>query len=64
MAGHVVRMEDGRGVFKIFTGTLIGKREGLGVDGSTMLEWILKKYVSTRGIGLIRLRIGINGGPL
>jgi hypothetical protein len=33
--------------------------EGLEVAGRTILEWILKKYVSIRGIGLIRLRIGI-----
>jgi hypothetical protein len=38
--------------------------EGLGVDGRTILEWILKKYVSIRGTGLIRLRIGIIGEPL
>ena len=52
-----------RSVFKILT----GKRpslEGVGVDGSTILEWILKKWVSIRGIELIRLRIGIIGEPL
>ena len=37
---------------------------GLGVDGRTILEWTLKRYVSMRGIGLIRLRIGIIGEPL
>jgi hypothetical protein len=44
-AGLVVRMEEGRSVFKIFTGTSTGKRslERLGVDGRTLLEWILKK---------------------
>ena len=35
--------------------------EGLGVDGRTILERILKKYVSIRGIGLILLSIGIMG---
>ena len=37
---------------------------GLGVDGRTILQWTLKRYVSVRGIGLIRLRIGIIGEPL
>ena len=36
----------------------------LGVDGRTILEWTLKRWVSMRGIGLIRLRIGIIGEPL
>ena len=60
MAGHVARMEEGRNAFKILT----GKPTGLGVDGRTILEWILKKWVSLRGTGLIRLRIGIIGEPL
>ena len=30
----------------------------------TILEWALKRYVSMRGIGLIRLRIWIIGEPL
>ena len=37
--------------------------EGLGVDGRTILEWILMKWVSMRGIGLVHLRIGIIGEP-
>jgi hypothetical protein len=43
--GHVARMEEGRSAFKMLTGTLTGKEllEGLGVDGMTILEWILKK---------------------
>ena len=35
----------------------------LGVDGRTILEWTLKKQVSIREIGLIRLCIGIIGDP-
>ena len=52
-------MEEGRSAFKILTGKPTAKRfqESLGVDGRTILEWLLKKYVSRRGIGLIRLRI-------
>ena len=52
-AGRVARMEEGRSVFKILT--------GLGLDGRTISEWILKRWVSMRKIGLIRLRIGIIG---
>jgi len=33
----------------------------LGVDARTILEWTLKRYVSMRVIGLLRLRIGIIG---
>ena len=41
MAGHVARMEENRSAFKILTGIPAGKN--LGVDGRTILEWILKK---------------------
>ena len=40
------------------------EKGGLGVDGRTILEWTLKKWVSIRGIGLIRLGIGNVGQPL
>jgi hypothetical protein len=33
--------------------------KGLGVDKRTILGFILKKYISIRGIGLIRIRIRI-----
>ena len=44
-AGHVARMEEGRSGFKILTGKPTGNRPlgGLGVDGRTILEWILKR---------------------
>ena len=46
-AGHVARMEEGRSAFKILTGRLhLQERylyEGLGIDGKTILEWVLKK---------------------
>ena len=44
-AGHVARMEEGRRSFKILTGKPTGKRlcVGLGVDGRTILERILKR---------------------
>ena len=41
-----------------------GKPAGKRHLGRTMLEWTLKRYVSMRGIGLIRLRLGIIGEPL
>ena len=44
-ADHVARMEECRSVLKILTGKPTGKRPlgGLGIDGRTILEWILKK---------------------
>ena len=53
-------MEEGRSAFRIVTLHLQERDllEGLGVDESTLLEWILKKRVSIRGIGFILLRIG------
>ena len=52
-AGHVARMEKGRSAFKIVPGKPTGKRPwgGLGVDGRTILEWILKKWVSYEELG-------------
>jgi hypothetical protein len=45
--GHVARMEEGKSAFNILIGTVyIQERdlhEGVGGDGRTMLEWILKK---------------------
>ena len=53
-AGHVARMEEGRNIFKILTGTPTGKipLTGLSVDGKTISEWFLKKYVSIEGLAL------------
>ena len=65
-AGHVARMEEGRSASKILTGTPAGKRP-LGRPRRRWKDNIrmdLNKYVSIRGIGFIRLRIGIIGGPL
>ena len=44
-AEHLARMEAGRSAFKNLTGTPTGNRSlgRYGVDGRTMLEWILKK---------------------
>ena len=64
-AGHVARMEEGMSAFKILAGKLTGKRP-LGrprLDGRIILEWTLKKQVLIQGIGLTRLRIGIEESP-
>jgi hypothetical protein len=59
-AGHLDIMEKCSS-FKISTGKPKGKRP-LGRSrhrNEDNIRWILKKYVSIRGIGLIRLRIGM-----
>jgi hypothetical protein len=49
---------------------LVGEPDGNGplgnrnVDGTTQLEWILKKYVGAVWVGFIWLRIGTSGGLL
>ena len=53
-------MEEGRTAFKILTGAATGKKP-LGRPRRRCEEWILKEYVSIRGIGLIQLNLGING---
>ena len=52
-AGHAARTEEGRSSFKILTAKPSGKIPlgRLGIDGRTILEWVLNKYVSIRGIG-------------
>ena len=66
MGGHIARIEDGKSASKLLQENLqeIDISEGLGVDGRTILELILKKYVPLREIGLIRLWIGITGDLL
>ena len=65
-AGHVARMEDGRSAFRILSGKPTGKRP----LGRSRHRWKdnnrmdLKEMGNNRGIGLIRLKIGIIGEPL
>ena len=64
-AGHVARMEEGRSAFKILTGKPIGKRP----LGRPRRRWednirMDLEGESMRGIGFIRLGIGIIGEPL
>ena len=65
-AGHVVRMEEGRSAFKILTSKPTGRRPlgRLSRRWEDNIRRDLKKQASVRGIGLIRLRLGINGKPL
>ena len=65
-AGHIASMEEGRSAFKIFIGKPTGKRSlrRLRRRWEDDIRMELNKYVSIRGIGLIRLRIGISGEPL
>ena len=65
-ACHVARMEEVRNSFKNVRGKLkeTDLQEGLDMDEKTILEQIVKKWVSIRGIGLIRLRVRINGQTL
>ena len=63
-AVHVARMEESRSAFKILTGNPTGKRP-LGRPRRRWEDNIrMELEVSMRGIGLIRLRIGIIGEPL
>ena len=64
-AGHVARMEEGRSAFKILNDKSTGKRP----LGRTRRGWednirMDLEEIGMRGIGLIRLRIGIIGEPL
>ena len=43
LVDHLVRMEESRSAFRILTGKLRDLQEGIGVDGRTILEWILQK---------------------
>ena len=65
--GHIAGMEKGMSDFKSLTGNPTGKTPLGGPRcrwEEEILEWILKKWLSIRGIGLIRLRIEITGEPL
>ena len=64
--GHVARMEEGRRAFKVLKGEPTGKRP-LGRPRRRYEDNIRMDFEEIgimRGIGLIRLRIGIIGEPL
>jgi hypothetical protein len=65
-AGHVARMGEGRGVYRIFVGKPEGKRPmgRSGVDGSMISRWIFRKWDVGVWTGLSWLSIERSGGHL
>jgi hypothetical protein len=65
-AGHVARMGEGRGVYRVLVGKPEGKRPlgNPGVDERIMLGCIFKKWDVGVRTGLVWLRIGIRGRRL
>ena len=60
------RMGMRTGEYRTLVGKPVGKRtpESLGIDGRTILEWILKRFFGRVWIRLMWLRISISGGLL
>ena len=65
-AGHVARMGEERGVYRVLVGKPEGKRplRRLGVDGWIILGWISRRWDVGIWTGLGWPRIGTGGGSL
>jgi len=59
-AGHVARMGEERGVYRV----LVGKPVGRSVDGCIILGWISRRWGVGIWTGLGWPRIGTGGGRL
>ena len=66
LAGHVVRMGEGRGVYRVLVGKPEGKRplEDPGVDGRIIFSWIFRKWDVGVWTGSSWIRIGTVSGHL
>ena len=65
-AGHVARVGDRRGAYRVLAGRREGKRplERSGIDGRVILRRILKTWDAEPWTGLIWLKTGTGGGLL
>jgi len=65
-AGHVARMGERRGVYRVLVGKPEGKNhlEDPGLDGRILLRWISRKWDVRVWTGSSWLRIGTGGGQL
>jgi len=65
-AGHVARMGERRGVYRVLVGKPEGKNhlEDPDVDGRIILRWIFRKWDGGVWTGSSWLRIGTGGGDL
>jgi len=64
--GHVARMGEVRGAYRVLVGKTEGKRplDNLGVDGWIILAWISRRLDVGMWTGLGWPRIGTGGGRL
>jgi len=60
LAGHVARMEDRRGAYRVYVGRPQGNRQLVrqGADGRILLKWILKHWDGKTRTGSIWDRMG------
>jgi len=60
MGGHVARMREGKGVYRVLVGKPEGKRhlEDPGIDGRIIIRWICRTWGVRAWTGSIWLRIG------